>query len=243
MAVLTVRHLDLGNTSLGPGHLAAVLTEVIWSNEIEELELTGADMDTDSVPAQLLTDSLACLSSINLTSTCLSRTQLLSVLHSATVYWSTLSHLNLSTLDLSCLPSSLLAAATTNLTSLRINYSKLSTEQLTAVVRSVVKGGQVEVMEMTRQDLSLLTVRDCTKLARLRTLTSLQCNYCSMTDEITSTLLTSATRPASGLAQLGLVRADLSRIPVKTLITARNNLTRLNINYCKLTPQQRAAIK
>ena len=73
LAVLTVRHLDLGNTSLGPGHLAAVLTEVIWSNEIEELELTGADMDTDSVPGQLLTDSLACLSSINLTSTCLSR--------------------------------------------------------------------------------------------------------------------------------------------------------------------------
>ena len=33
----------------------------------------------------------------------------------------------------------------------RMNYSKLSTEQLTAVVRSLVRGDRVETLEITRQ--------------------------------------------------------------------------------------------
>ena len=119
LAVVTVRHVDLGNTSLAPAHLSAVLTEVIWSNMIEDLELTGADLDSDMVPSQLVTDSLACLTSINLTSTCLSRSQLFSVLLSPSLHWSSLSQLNLSTLDLTGLPSSLMASASANLTSLR----------------------------------------------------------------------------------------------------------------------------
>ena len=125
----------------------------------------------------------------------------------------------------------------------RINYSKVTTEQLTAVVRSLVKSGMVEVVEMTRQDLSPVAVRDCSKLARVSTLTSLQCNYCSMTSEITSAILSSVIRPTSAIRQLGLVRSDLTRIPVKTLLTARQTVDRLNINYCKLTQQQKAALK
>ena len=119
----------------------------------------------------------------------------------------------------------------------------MTTEQLTAVVRSLVKSGMVEVVEMTRQDLSPVAVRDCSKLARVSTLTSLQCNYCSMTSEIPSAILSSVTRPTSAIRQLGLVRSDLTRIPVKTLLTARQTVDRLNINYCKLTQQQKAALK
>ena len=146
LAVLSVRHLDLANTELLPDHLTALLSEVIWSNNIEELELTGAQLDTDSVSSQLLTDSLACLTSVNLTSSSLNTSQLVSVLSSPSLDWSTLSQLNLSTLDLTRLPSSLLASTTAGLTSLNINYSKLTREQLTALVRALARADRLEVL-------------------------------------------------------------------------------------------------
>ena len=96
---------------------------------------------------------------------------------------------------------------------------------------------------MTRQDLSPVSVRDCVRLARVRSLTSLQCNYCNLTAEITTALITSVTRPASGIKHLGMVRSDLTRIPSEVLLKARNNLQHFNINYCKLTQLQRAALK
>ena len=99
------------------------------------------------------------------------------------------------------------------------------------------------VSEMARQDLSQLGVGDIKRLARVRSLTSLQCNYCSLTAEITATFISSVARPASGIKQLGLVRSDLTRIPTSLLLRARNNLQHLNINYCKLTQHQRAALK
>ena len=146
LAVLKVRHLDLANSELRPQQLTALLTEVIWSNNIEELELTGAQLDTDSVSSQLLTDSLACLTSVNLTSSSLNTSQLVSVLSSPSLDWSTLSQLNLSTLDLTRLPSSLLASTTAGLTSLKINYSKITREQLTALVRALARADRLEVL-------------------------------------------------------------------------------------------------
>ena len=50
------------------------------------------------------------------------------------------------------------------------------------------------VPEMTRQDLSQLSVGDCLKLLRVRSLTSLQCNYCTLTVEITAAFITSVSR-------------------------------------------------
>ena len=96
---------------------------------------------------------------------------------------------------------------------------------------------------MTRQDLSQLSVGDCVKLLRVRSLTSLQCNYCNLTVEITAALISSVTRPASGIKHLGMVRSDLTRVPTNLLLRARSRLQHLNINYCKLTQHQRAALK
>ena len=54
-----------------------------------------------------------------------------------TADWSSLTSLNLSTLDLTRLPSSLLASAAASLASLQLNYCQLTREQVTAVVRAV----------------------------------------------------------------------------------------------------------
>ena len=96
---------------------------------------------------------------------------------------------------------------------------------------------------MARQDLTELGVVDMTKLVRMRSLTSLQCNYCSLTVELTAALLTSVARKASGIKHLGMVRSDLTRIPANVLLRARNSLQHLNINYCKLTQLQREALR
>ena len=96
---------------------------------------------------------------------------------------------------------------------------------------------------MARQDLTELGVGDMTKLLRVRSLTSLQCNYCSLTVELTAALITSVARKASGIKHLGMVRTDLTRIPANVLLRARNSLQHLNINYCKLTQLQREALR
>ena len=96
---------------------------------------------------------------------------------------------------------------------------------------------------MARQDLTELGVGDMTKLLRVRSLTRLQCNYCSLTVELPAALIASVARKASGIKHLGMVRTDLTRIPANVLLRARNSLQHLNINYCKLTQLQREALR
>ena len=77
------------------------------------------------------------------------RKQLISVLNAVTSDWSTLISLNLSTLDLTNIPSSLLSNSVSYLTNLKLNYCKLTQEQVTSVVRAVAKSGVVETLGKT----------------------------------------------------------------------------------------------
>ena len=104
-----VSRLDLSHTQLSGPQLCCLLTAAIWSNSLDHLHLTGAqlhntadlpaDLSADNLPAddlpaddlpveawsqavspQLLLDSVSCLASLGLAAASLSRPQLIAVL-------------------------------------------------------------------------------------------------------------------------------------------------------------------
>ena len=103
-----VSRLDLSHTQLSGPQLCSLLTAAIWSNSLDHLHLTGAqlhtpadlpaDLPADNLPAdlpaddlpveawsqavspQLLLDSVSCLASLGLVAASLSRPQLIAVM-------------------------------------------------------------------------------------------------------------------------------------------------------------------
>ena len=134
----------------------------------QDFDLTGANLagagpglpvTEEQVSAQLVLDSLACLTSLNISAVTASRIQLISVLQAVTSDWSTLTSLNLSTLDLTPLPSSLLSTAVFSLTALKLNYTNLSREQITAIIRAVGKCVNVETLGLCNGHFLLNLIR------------------------------------------------------------------------------------
>ena len=100
----------------------------------------------EHVSSQLLLDSLACLTKINISAVTVSRIQLISVFTAVSSDWSTLTSLNLSTLDLTPLPSSLFVQTLSSLTSIILNYANLSKEQTTAIIRAAAKSENLDTL-------------------------------------------------------------------------------------------------
>ena len=100
----------------------------------------------EQVSSQLLLDSLACLTKLNISAVTVSRIQLISVFQAVSLDWSTLTSLNLSTLDLTPIPSSLFIKPLSSLTSVKLNYTNLNTEQTTAIIRAVGKFQNLETL-------------------------------------------------------------------------------------------------
>jgi len=230
-----VVRFDVSNSRLTEEQLSSLLCSCIWSETIEDLDVSGSDLT--NVSSQLILDSVACLTCLNISATVINRKQLISVLNAVTSDWSTLISLNLSTLDLTNIPSSLLSNSVSYLTNLKLNYCKLTQEQVTSVVRAVAKSGVVETLELTRQNLSDVPKADMTKV--VMTVTKLSCNYCNMTSEMLLAILTAAGRYQSRLRSLGIIRTDLTQIPENILKKAKKKLETLNLNYCKLTKNQK----
>jgi len=232
-----VKTLDLSNSRLTPDQLSAILCECIWSYSIEELNLTGANFD--GVSSQLLMDAVACLTKINLSSSVLTRKQLFALLYSLNLDFSTLETLDLSAQDLSSLPANLLAKSLKNLKTLNLNYTKVSTEQVTAVLRSLPKTQTLTTLELARLDLSDVPVNDLIKpVSHLKTM---NLNYAKLTSEQTMSLLTAATRSHT-LEHLGLVRSNLKPVPLNTLKKALAVLRSVALNYAQVTPEQKNII-
>ena len=84
-----------------------------------------------------------------------------------TADWSSLTSLNLSTLDLTRLPSSLLASAAASLASLQLNYCQLTREQVTAVVRAVNRSLQLPVENPEHLEYAILGNPRLTQVVRL----------------------------------------------------------------------------
>eukprot|EP00092_Neocalanus_flemingeri_P002836 GFUD01003034.1.p1 GENE.GFUD01003034.1~~GFUD01003034.1.p1 ORF type:complete len:434 (+),score=103.81 GFUD01003034.1:56-1357(+) len=233
-----VTTLDFSNTCLTPDQLSSILCECIWSISIEELNLTGAHFA--GVSSQLLLDAAACLTHLNLCSAVLTRKQLFALLYSLTLDCSTLEDLNLSAQDVSSLPANLLAKSLSNLKTINLNYTKASTEQLTAVLRSLIKTKTVTTLELVRLDLSDVPVSDLVRpVSQLKTM---NLNYAKLTSEQTISLLAAASRSQT-LEHLGLVRANMKPVSLTTLKKALSVLKSVSLNYAQLTTEQQNIIR
>ena len=122
---------------------------------LQDIDLTGANLTgtlpnlpagREQVSSQLLLDSLACLTKINISAVTVSRIQLISVFTAVSSDWSTLTSLNLSTLDLTPLPSSLFVKTLSSLTTIILNYANLSKEQTSAIIRAAGKSEHLDTL-------------------------------------------------------------------------------------------------
>ena len=96
-------------------------------------------------------------------------------------------------------------------------------------------------LELTRQDLCHVPLSDMTKL--IMSLTKLSCNYCNMTTEMTMVMVKTVGRTGSKMRSLGMIRSDLTNVPLQDLERAVKKLDQFVINYCKLTKQQKLIVK
>ena len=185
-------------------------------------------------------DSFACLTKLNLCSAHLSRKQLFAVLYSLTLDSSTLELLDLSAQDLSSLPANLLFQSLGNLKTLNLNYTKTSTEQLTAILRSIVRSKSVTTLELVRLELTDVPVVDL--IRPISQLKIMNLNYSKLTSEQTISLLTSASRSQT-LEHIGLVRSNLKPVPLHILKKAMKTVRSVALNYSQTTVEQKEIIK
>ena len=166
----------------------------------------------------------------------LTRKQLFATLYSLTLDFSTLELLDLSAQDLASLPANLLAKSLSNLRTINLNYTKVTTEQLTAVLRSVARNKTVTRLELVRLDMTDVPVVDL--IRPVPHIQALNLNYSKLTSEQTISLLTAASRTQS-LDYLGLVRANIKPVPLKTLKKVLSVVRSVALNYTLVTAEQK----
>jgi len=232
-AALHIGFLSLANSTLLVEQLQALMQAVLWSSSLDSLDLTGCNFD--GVEAQLLGDAAAALSSLSLTAAKLDVKHISSLLHALPLPSSALDHLSLATLDLSSTPSNLLARCLSSVASLNLSYCRLSTEQLTGLMRSLGKAESlVQTLQLARTDLTALPSGVLERAATR--LLSIDLSYCPMTPAQTLALTTACCK---GL-QVTLVRVDMTQVPSSVFFRAiRKGLT---LRYPKLTKEQHAAV-
>ena len=96
-------------------------------------------------------------------------------------------------------------------------------------------------LELARQNLIHISVVDMTKM--VVSVTRLGLNYCKLSHEMIHAILTASLRKGARLRYLGLIRSDLTSVSPTLLAKARDKLVDLNLNYCKVTKEQKTIIK
>ena len=86
-----------------------------------------------------------------------------------------------------------------------------------------------------------INVGDMTKM--VTAVTRLCLNYCRMSHEMILAILTAAARTGARLRYLGLIRSDLTSVCPTLLAKVRKRLISLNLNYCKVTNEQKLILK
>ena len=69
--------------------------------------------------------------------------------------------------------------------------------------------------------------------------TRLGLNYCRLSQELVLAILTASVRKEARLRHLGLIRSDLTSVSPALLAKATKRLESLNLNYCKVTKEQK----
>ena len=92
-------------------------------------------------------------------------------------------------------------------------------------------------LELARQNLIDISVGDMSKM--VTSVTRLGLNYCRLSHELILAILTASVRKEARLRQLGLIRSDLTSVSPALLARATKRLESLNLNYCKVTKEQK----
>jgi len=178
--VLGLSSLNLSNSDISLVTLQSVLCLALWSTSFSSLDLTGQDLS--DVDSQLMADAVSALDSLNISSCRVSSKLIGSLCYSLRQDYNTLEHLSLACVDLSQINGNVLSRSFFYLTSLSLSYSKLSTEQLTALLRGLAKTSNLINLELAGQDLKKLATPFLTRLVTFpSSLERLNLNHSNLT--------------------------------------------------------------
>jgi len=134
-AVCRLQSVNLGFTGLTSQQLAAMLEASLLSNSLEKVELERVNLSR--VPASLLAKAICRLQTVNLGYTRLTGQQSTKIVE-ASLSSETLVEVNLDGVNLSIVPSEVLAKAVGRLQSVNLSYAEMTRNQWIAVCKAVV---------------------------------------------------------------------------------------------------------
>lgn len=130
-----LRKINLDLTSVTTDQIIAVLDSCITSPTLKEVSLAGVKLK--NVPAELLGQAVGNLHKVNLSQTNLNKEQCIAVLKSC-ITSSTLKDVSLAGVTLRYVPAELLGQAVGHLNKVKLNNTRLNTEQCIIVLKSCI---------------------------------------------------------------------------------------------------------
>lgn len=227
-----VENLDMSVTWMEAGQCTSFLQDSLVTN-LQHLNLYGVDLS--SVEAQLLAKAVGRLHKVNLGWTRLTGDQAITVFREV-IKSGTLADMNMFRVNLSDVPSDLLAEAVSRLTIVKLTDTRLRTDQLAALLEQIMcPGSELEHLNLTGVDLSFvepqllgLALSGLTSFILWGTkLTRSQCI------RILELMIHSKT-----LISVNLDNQDLSHVDPEVLSLAVSRLSRASLFDSRLTTEQ-----
>eukprot|EP00092_Neocalanus_flemingeri_P013785 GFUD01014868.1.p1 GENE.GFUD01014868.1~~GFUD01014868.1.p1 ORF type:complete len:403 (+),score=69.42 GFUD01014868.1:1-1209(+) len=224
-------------TDFTPALWKSVLTSINTSENMEDLTIDGISINLVDVEENLLADSLCKLSSLKLSGVELTHGQWKKFFEKLAT--SKLSDLSLRMVNLSSIPSQILANALSLRTKLSLEYAVLSTNQWTEVLQSCGKSQSLEQVRFAHVNLSEVPVSLISQVINLTK--SADISGTGLTSSQVSHILKNLTLSTT-LKEVNLQGIDLSQVSSEILAKAAVSLMKVSLRKTKLTPQQCTAL-
>jgi len=231
-AVSCLQTVNLRNSSLTTEQCIQMLEASLSTKCLVDVDLSGINLR--QVPSELLANAVSRLQTVNLEGTKLTTKQCIQMLNFS-LFCKSLVDVNLRYIDLSEVPSDLLARAVSRLQTVVLHSTKLTTEQCIQLL-------QVSVSSKSLVDVNLVYVNlsgvPSDLLARAIThLQTVNLTYTYLTTEQCIQVL-EVSLSSRSLVDVNLLYVNLSGVPSNLLARAVSRLQTVNLWKTKLTTEQ-----
>jgi len=224
-------------TDFTPALWKSVLTSLDTSEYMEDLTIDGISINLVDVDSNLLANSLCKLTSLKLSGVELTHEQWSRFFEKLAT--SHLSDLSLRMVNLSSIPTQILANALALRKKLSLEYAVLTADQWTEALKSCGKSASLEHVRFAHVNLSDVPVSLISQVINLTK--SADISGTGLTPSQVSHILNNLTTSET-LREVNFQGIDLSQVSSEILAKAVVSLSKVSLRKTKLTPQQCTAV-
>jgi len=230
--VQSLTAVNLSMTNLKKDHSNKLLEASLTSTTLEDLNL--ACVNLSGVRPDLLASAVKRLKTINLGFTYLPNDQMIKLLE-ASLTSTTLDDLNLAGVNMSGVPSDLLASAVKCLKKINLGYTTLTTNQSNKLLEASLSSSTLDDLNLS--DVNLSGVTPDLLASAVKRLKTVALTDTKLTVEQSNKLL-DASLTSTTLEDLNLTGVDLSGVTPTLLASAVKRLKTVKLNHTELTVEQ-----